>query len=637
MLIIKDGDEFNIELNESWLDFQPRAGTVLEIDLASSDYLNPQELWVGFYIVKSEIGGDGSSFLEAKYLGGLVGDLAKQFSTQFNKKVRHVHLCLQTLCQQPLDAQLHATRVRTWSVERFQADYMTANSQRQLRKWAGIPEPEGKKRGDPAQSRTSALRRKRPPGDGPGVRDSLPSALGGEEARPTAEVSRLRLKLDELRSKLKKGDQPVAEEGAELEHDAGDVEEVDSSSPDYSASIAPEVDPLETGTMLAKLDQPPKLGALAKVKSKKVKREVKEKRTSRKAKTPKHLGGSRGKERKGVETASLGLRDSTMKGMQNQLALRAAKVAEEKRERKRHSKRSSDRSLGKQLIDLLVAKRRGRGGREGGGSGRDSKEKKRKKKEKKKKRKGGGSDDSDSPMNGLTDSSGGSWDGGSESEESTSSGDKDLDPPLRKKARERPGSVLRMLLNHARTQLDQSSKVSLAATSDQDVTEGVKLASYFAICVRPTMGNNLGPIRELHHLSTAIDLLRQGDLTLLGDCLSSRFMAIHQAAVDGSWVAARHMELFPLEDTTAAASSVLLETRKHARLAAKVAGYDASSWKGAGRGKGGKYGKKGSWDGQEWQKGGKDGKKGKSTEKGGWQKKQPDTWKDSKETPGEKK
>ena len=97
---------------------------------------------------------------------------------------------------------------------------------------------------------------------------------------------------------------------------------------------------------------------------------------------------------------------------------------------------------------------------------------------------------------------------------------------------------------------------------------------------------NAGPLRELHHLSTAMDLLRQGNLNLLGDMLASRFMAIHQASVDGNWTAARHMELFPLEDTASATSAVLLETRRHAKLAAKVAGLDASGWSPGGRGKG---------------------------------------------------
>ena len=645
MLIIKDGDEFTIENYEQWLDFSPRQGTVIEIDTAHSDYLSPEENWVGFYVSKVHVGSDGSSFLEVKYLGGMDGDLSKEFSSLFNRKTGHIHLCLGAPCTKPLEAQIHVTRVRTWSVERFQAEYMTPSANRQLRKWAGIPEPGGGKKLDHHPARPSALKRRKPKEGEPGGGELDGEGKDAEVPARTPEVERLRAKLNDLRAKLTSKDPPAKEKAVGSQEGVGDVEDVDSSSPGYAPSSAEEVDPLVTGTMLAPVPVDPKRGATPKGKprsDKKVKKEKQKKRktTSPTVKTRKSHGGDHGKDGKGHGALVLALRDSTSRGMQSQLALRAAKEAEERRGRKSHSKKTSNKSLGKQLIELLSGKRKGKRGDGGGGPGRDPKDgsgKDGKKKKKKKKSKGGDDDDSsESLRGGVTVDSDESWASGSSQEESSSSKDRDLDPPLKKKAREKPGSVLKLLLTHARAQLDQTSKVSLAAASDQDVTEGVKMSSYFAICVRPTLGTNLGQMRELHHLSTAIDLLRQGNLTLLGDCLSSRFMAIHQAAVDGSWSAARHMELFPLEDTTAAASSVLLETRKHARLAAKVAGYDVSSWKGAGRGKGGKKGKKGGWDGEEWKGGGKDGKKGKGGDRDKWNKK-GDAWKDTKEHPGDKK
>ena len=86
--------------------------------------------------------------------------------------------------------------------------------------------------------------------------------------------------------------------------------------------------------------------------------------------------------------------------------------------------------------------------------------------------------------------------------------------PLRK-AQEKPGSVLQLLIEHARSQLDQSSKVGIGSKEEVSVTLGVKLSSYFAIVVKPPQMNNaLAQARECHHL----DLLDQAAryLDLLG-------------------------------------------------------------------------------------------------------------------------
>ena len=106
----------------------------------------------------------------------------------------------------------------------------------------------------------------------------------------------------------------------------------------------------------------------------------------------------------------------------------------------------------------------------------DKKEAPRKKRRRKKKKGGGDPDESpsgnSSGMSSYDSDSQASWE-----ERSTSSADRKMETPLRRKAKEKPGSVLQLLIEHARSQLDQSS----------------------------------------------IDLLRQGDLDLLGDTLAGRF------------------------------------------------------------------------------------------------------------------
>ena len=124
------------------------------------------------------------------------------------------------------------------------------------------------------------------------------------------------------------------------------------------------------------------------------------------------------------------------------------------------------------------------------------------------------------------------------------------------------------------------------------VVKGVKMGSYFAICVRPQ--NAMGQARELHHISQALDLLRQGELDSLGDVLAGRFMSVHQSVLDGTWTTARHLELMPLEDGTAAGPEVVLEAKRHARLAAKLASGDAWTWSSGSKGKGGR-GRNSNW------------------------------------------
>ena len=117
----------------------------------------------------------------------------------------------------------------------------------------------------------------------------------------------------------------------------------------------------------------------------------------------------------------------------------------------------------------------------------------------------------------------------------------------------------------------------------------------------------------MYTLGSALDLLRAGDLPRLGDALSARFIAIHQALIDQNWQTARHMELFPLEDSSAASASLVLASRKHQKLVERVQGKGSnpgwSTWTPKGRPKG-----RGDWYDQV--EGQTKGKKGKGDRKG---------------------
>ena len=310
-------------------------------------------------------------------------------------------------------------------------------------------------------------------------------------------------------------------------------------------------------------------------------------------------------------------KDSTMKGWQNQLLQQAVKTAKQKRSKeKAERKKQALKNPGRQLARILtkVIQFPGQPPQQpGGGNKSQSSQKKKAKKRKARRRRANRlpGDPSSSPGSSGSDSSGSgslpAWESGGE-EGSSSSDDKKMVAPLKRRSQKKPGSVLQMLLDHARSQLDQSAKVGYNQGEELAITKGVKIGSYFAVVVRPQLGQSMGQAREMHHLGQCIDLLRQGDLDLLGDALASRFMAIHQAALDGSWVTARHLEVHPLEEGSAAGPEVVLQAKRHARLAAKVAPGDQTHWTQQSKGRGGR-GRGAPWQEQPSEAKGK-GKKG---------------------------
>ncbi len=234
---------------------------------------------------------------------------------------------------------------------------------------------------------------------------------------------------------------------------------------------------------------------------------------------------------------------------------------------------------------------------------RKSKRSKKRKKKKKKKK----------------ESSSGSSSATSESDSSSDG----LKPPLQKKAERRPGSVLKMLMDHVRLSL---SDLSLGDPDQEGagsaVSTAARVQSYFQILVRPQLNNRPRDEKELYSLSLALDYLRQGQVTRVADLLAGRYMAVETAALEGSWETARWLEVARLEDRGATPAQVLLAARKHQKTMDRASGrgsyqygqwgsgsYDAGHWQDASGGLGKGRGKKG-----KNQKG--KGKKGKK--KSGW-------------------
>jgi hypothetical protein len=184
---------------------------------------------------------------------------------------------------------------------------------------------------------------------------------------------------------------------------------------------------------------------------------------------------------------------------------------------------------------------------------------------------------------------------------------------------QKPGSVLKLLVDHAKEKLDQTSKIAVSRRDEDDMTQGVRITTYFAIVVKGQLNQSSPQLRELHMLAHALDLLRGGELDSLGDLMASRFISLHQAGLDGNWHAARHLEMIPYDESSAAGAAVVLQARKHAKMAAQVAGAVPPTWKGGGRGKGSG---RGGWEDSTWTSDGKargkKGEKGKGRGKGAW-------------------
>eukprot|EP00913_Durusdinium_trenchii_P003428 g3175.t1 len=161
-------------------------------------------------------------------------------------------------------------------------------------------------------------------------------------------------------------------------------------------------------------------------------------------------------------------------------------------------------------------------------------------------------------------------------------------PPLERMSQRKAGSVLQAFVNHMRELLQNLDEGSLVP--DDSVIGGVSAVKYFHLQIKPAIGAKSREAREIYCLLQGIDLLRSGKLDQLGDLVAARAMAVHQSVTDGgSWRAAKHLEIRPLETGTAANTSLILQARKFAKVSDRAAGLTPTRpWVPRPYGKGGK-------------------------------------------------
>lgn len=595
-----EGAEFSHEDHAAWESLTIQRGQIVEADLNSAGEEFPPDLWGGFLVTKVELGLEGDMILHVKSLGCDDPDTTRSLSTNFNRRAGCLHLCHSYPCEVEGDFTLHISRLRLFSPEGFAKDYMTHAVKKQLKKWLdhmgeeddppsfgmGVTGPSGD---DAPWEHLEPMK--------PLAKAHPPRAPGEEEGKVSEEKRKeLRKRLEDAKAKMSQEGVGGAGPGSALP--PGTSREF--VSPEYSPSPLEEEAALNERRKSALRDTPRRSA-----KEIPAPEELDHGGESRKDKKEK----KKRKAREGDREDTLAIRDTSTGSLQVQLLSQAAKAAQEKAGRLKGEKEKAKRKDPGALLMKLLQQAAG---------GNKKKKKKKKRKEgggssahpyrssspggsrKRKKRRNGdpGSSPSSSSGSGRMSGSGESSSENSDVGSSSSAEDLKMEPPLRKRAREKPGSVLQLLVEHARMQLDQSAKVIVGKEEDRNYTTGVKLSSYFSIIIRPQVGTINGQVREMHLLSSCMDALREGALDHVGDLLAARFISLHQSLLDGNWTAARQLELLPLEEVSAAGPQLVLQARKQAKLAAKVSQPDQWYPQGAGKGRGSR-GKGSGWP--EWQ------------------------------------
>ena len=479
-----------VSLGETgWDSLEPVRGGIIEVYLDDTNQsFATGGLVAAFLIVSVSVTPDRTCILEAKSLG--TGNVAvdADLSSKFNRRRGTLHLCQSKPCTEAeTDATLHVTKVRLWTVPWEEVTVLNGQQRRSVRKFLGLHgevEEPGGETGNPIPEKVlkkpAGRRSVKPLKPAPkkkdrrgedkekGKKDKKDTKKDGEKKKKKAEaedgvpsVSRaaLKEKLARLRERLT-GTRGLVEDAFAEEDEDGPEESVvpvDSESPQ---------DELDTGTALvAKAAKKPKRKAEARDGA------------------PRRTAAMRALEDTNVGSSKL---------PQAQLVQQALAVGSGSKKEKKQKEGQAAHELAKILTRTLKKK------------GKDKKDKKdkrwKKKKKKKKKKKGKGSSDPSS-SSGVTSSSETSSDGSSnKGQQRTSSSEEEYEAPLRKRAKSKPGSILSLLVEHARDQLDQSSMVGLPERDGKSLTDGIKLTSYFQILFKSKLTGAMAQQREMYHV-----------------------------------------------------------------------------------------------------------------------------------------
>ena len=504
-----EGKLYSVYEAEEWTALTVRTGMILvAFNFELDDYGKVTE--AAFFVRQVDLRPDLSICCVVKSLGSPDEAAVVHLSRMFNRRLGYVHLCLTEVCGEGFSDTntncIHLTSAMFFQPDNFERAYVTAHSRRQIQKWLDDEpeeEAEGKqteaagKEGDwellgtpprdkpvfpptpgPDRARVPALRKSTAPKD-----DADGSSRPGKMNEKDRQA--LRARLSSARERLTgagtgmAGHQPAPPKLVHAEP------ELILSSDEYSPSV------LDDSRMTRK------------IKRERVKSLPDQPMTSAGHQETHQIVPHRGNPSVVARGAT---KDGSSKNLQTQLMQKAAEASQlKKSQQHKEDKKKKANSPGHQLVKLLTSTLNP----SQSSKGKDKKKKKKAKKEKKEPSKdpyGINKRESQVPGDPSSSSEPGDGDGGSSDDDAdvSSSGDSDMLPPLRKKSKKRPGSVLQLLVNHAKEQLDQTNKVSTNRDEDITLNHGVKISSYFNIVVRPQISGSMTQVRELHHLSNTI-------------------------------------------------------------------------------------------------------------------------------------
>ena len=484
MVTYSEGETVSVS-DPEWVALSPQVGMVIEIHMGSSSFLNPSDTWSSFFITEVIIENDYSFTLSVQFLGSEDEEVGAVLASAMGAGGT-VHLCLGTPCVEPRPIEaLHATRVRLWQWQTVERDcqYLVHGAKANVKKWLKELKS-GKKPGMATQAKVKATKPKisKPTGEGGGNRSRKPPAKPGATSGLTEEMkAKLKSELGEVKKRV----HGAADKAGDKQ--SPDAEVVDDSEEDGSEGYRPTSS--EAGG--AKLTTGAALVATRKELAL--------------AESPGH--------RKDGKVAT---KERSSKSLTNQLLLRAMDMNQKRKKgtKRKKEKKSKEGRVAELLTQILTK------------GSKDEKGKKRKKDKKKRKVIDGvivSCSDSSESISGIT----------SESDSET-----DLETPMKKKSRDKPGSVLSLLTEHVRDQVDQAALSDLPGR-DHRVTSGIKILSYFSMHIKPQFPSYQRELREMNTIAATLDLLRSGDIARVGDSLSARFMAIHQSMIDQNWSTAK--------------------------------------------------------------------------------------------------
>eukprot|EP00435_Cladocopium_sp_Y103_P052662 s868_g16.t1 len=445
---LSDGKTFDIDDKEGWRSLSPETGTVIEVQLAGTQLPVTEELWGAFFIMEVEHMMDGSIYLQANFMGAEGDGTSALIEIHWGGFNGPLHLCVSRPCVEVPEegrgpGSIHVTVLRLWTIANFEADYVTDEVWGNVKKWQAAL----KRKAAPKRTPRKPAMKQPPKGAGtkPRAREEKPkseekdktkrSKADREKAREAGLTEEQRDKLKARLKDIRRKHHEVGEED-EPEEVPSDSEEVGSSGAEEGSSGYAPTEPLATGANM---------------------KEIPKKSHGRVSKGP--------TEKVGAVVPYKGSNDASTKTWSGQLAQQAlavsrARTSDQKKRKKTrgggalHALKDALRSIvGKDDKDRKDKK--------------EKKDKKKKKKDKKRRRR-----IENGVIRSSSDSSGStSTEKEDEEDESSTS---DLEAPMKKKSREKPGSILALLVEHVRAQMEQDAVLEVP-DAGRKVTGGVLL------------------------------------------------------------------------------------------------------------------------------------------------------------------